>query len=54
MRIGFWWGNVKERDHLENPGVDESRVLKWIFRKWEFGARTRLIWLRIGKVDGLL
>ena len=18
---GFWWGNLKERDHLEDPGV---------------------------------
>jgi len=19
---GFWWGNLKNRDHLEDPGVD--------------------------------
>jgi hypothetical protein len=19
---GFWWGNRRERDHLEDPGVD--------------------------------
>ena len=19
---GLWWGNLKERDHLEDPGVD--------------------------------
>jgi hypothetical protein len=19
---GFWWGNLRERDHLGNPGVD--------------------------------
>jgi len=19
---GFWWGNLRERDHLEDPGVD--------------------------------
>jgi hypothetical protein len=18
----FWWGNLRERDHLEDPGVD--------------------------------
>jgi len=33
----FWWGNLMERDHLENMGVDGSIILKWIFRKfyWE-------------------
>jgi len=19
---GFWWGNLKERDYLEHPGID--------------------------------
>jgi hypothetical protein len=30
---GFWWGNLKERDHLEDPGIDRRIVLRWIFRK---------------------
>ena len=47
-------GKREGKNHLENPGVDGSRVLKWIFRKWDVGARTRLIWLRIGTGDGLL
>jgi hypothetical protein len=21
---GFWWGNLRERDHLEAPGVVEE------------------------------
>jgi hypothetical protein len=29
----FWWRNLKERDHLENTGVDEKIILRWIFRK---------------------
>jgi len=23
---GFWWGNLRERDHLEGPGVDGSVI----------------------------
>jgi len=34
---GFWRGNLKERDHLENLGVDGNIILMWIFRKWNGG-----------------
>jgi len=34
----FWWGNLMERDHLEDPSVDGRITLKWIFRKWYVGA----------------
>jgi hypothetical protein len=44
---GNWWGNVRERDHLEDPGVDWRIILRWIFRKCD-GALSGLIWLRIG------
>jgi len=27
------WGNLRERDHSEDPGVDGSIILRWIFRK---------------------
>jgi hypothetical protein len=32
----FWWGSPRERDHLEDQGVD-GRILRWIFRKWDMG-----------------
>ena len=35
---GFWWGNLRERDHLGEPGIDGRNILKWIFRKWDVGV----------------
>jgi hypothetical protein len=28
----FWWGNLRERAHLEGLGIDERIILKWIFK----------------------
>ena len=36
--IGFWWGNLRERDHLGDPGVVGRIILRWIFRKWDVWA----------------
>jgi hypothetical protein len=43
----FWWGNLRERDHLEDPDIDGRIILRWIFRKWDVWAWTGSIWLRI-------
>jgi len=27
---GFWFGNLRERDHSEDIGIDGKIILKWI------------------------
>ena len=38
MLKGFWWGNLRERDHLEDIEVDRRIILKWVFKKWVAGV----------------
>jgi hypothetical protein len=41
------WGNMSERDHLEDPDLDGRMILKCIFMKWNVEAWIGSIWLRI-------
>jgi hypothetical protein len=36
----FWWGNLREGDHREDPGVDGRIIFGWIFGKWDVGVWT--------------
>jgi len=46
VHTGFVGGNLKERDHLEDPGIDGTR--SWVV------AWTGLFWLRVGTGGGKL
>jgi len=45
--IGSWWGNRRERDHLEDLGVVGWIILGWISRRWYVDIWTGLGWPRI-------
>ena len=45
MNTGCWLGNVRERDHLEEPGVDRRIILRWIFRKCDGG----MVWIDLAQ-----
>jgi len=32
---GFWWGKLRKRDHLGEPGLDGRIILRWILRNWD-------------------
>jgi hypothetical protein len=51
---GFWWGNLRERDHWGDPGIDGRIILRQIFRMLDVGVLTGLSCLRIETVGGHL
>ena len=46
VHTGFWWRNLREGDHLEDPGIDGRKILRWDSRKWDEGlmAQDRDSW----------
>jgi hypothetical protein len=49
---GFLWEILRERDHLETPGVDGKIMSRWVVKNWDKGAWTGSIRLRIGTGGG--
>jgi hypothetical protein len=47
-------GNLRERDHLGDQGLDRRIILRWIFRKKDVKVWTGSSWLRIGIGGGHL
>ena len=48
----FWWGNMMERENLQDPGVDGRIILRWIFRKWGVGHGLDRVGSEQGQVAG--
>jgi hypothetical protein len=40
---GFWWGDLKEINYLEDPAVDGRTTSKRIFKKWDEIAWTTFV-----------
>ena len=54
MYTGFWWGDLRQRDNLEDVDFEGKIILKLFSKKWDGGAWTGLLRLRIGTVGGYL
>jgi hypothetical protein len=50
----FWWGNLKERDNLEEPSIDEKYTIEMYLTEVGCGAWTVSSWLWIGTGSELL
>jgi len=33
----FWWGNLREIDHLDDTCVERRLMSKWFFKKQDWG-----------------
>jgi len=36
MHTQFWWNNLRESDHLDDPSVNGKIILKGIFKTWDW------------------
>jgi hypothetical protein len=48
----FWWGNLRERDNLEDPCIDGRIILILNLSKWDEVVWSGSTYLRIG-TDGV-
>ena len=42
-----WWGDMREGDHLEDPGTSGRITLTWIFQKWDWAVVNAVMNLQV-------
>ena len=50
VHTGFWWGILREKDHLEDTGIDGRIILRWVWgggMGWNQLAQDRDKWWAI-------
>ena len=52
MYTGFWLRNLREREHMDDPGLGGRIMFRWIFRKLNVRVWTGSMWLGIGTGSG--
>jgi hypothetical protein len=45
VHTGFWWGDLREGNHLGDSRVDGKIILKWILKKWDGGME----WIEVAQ-----
>jgi hypothetical protein len=46
IHTDFWWGNLKENDHLKDLDLKGSIIIKLMLKKWECRVWTVFTWIR--------
>jgi len=54
VHAGFWWDNLRKRDHFEDLDVDGKLIFEWIFRKWDGEVWIGFLWIKITTGGGRL
>ena len=52
MHTGFWWGKLREGDHLGDRDLDARIILKCICKKWEWAGG--MDWIDLSLVNAVM
>jgi hypothetical protein len=44
----YWWGRLREKDHFEEPSLNEEIILKWVIMMHFVGV----YWIEVARGKG--